>query len=277
MSVLDEFSKYDAMSTEALNQILQQDFLNPGNDELDADAILYITRILDEREQDGPYKPSAAAETEAAWQRFREQFIAPDGLRLGEEIHSATADSAHPAKKLSVRTLRTLLLVAVMAVLLVGGTYAAGVFGWLPEWNRDYFSFAPVEDTTEATVCTSLEEALAFHNAPPNVVPQRFPVGYELAEFHYTPFSSAYATFGCVYSDGTNCIVLSYAVFYTDNHRVFAKDEDNPDTYTVSGIDHYIMTNDDQYIAVWQNGNFECSLSGFTSREDLFRVIDSMY
>ena len=277
MSVLDKFAKYDAMSTEALNEILQQDFLNPGEDELDPDAILYITRILDEREQDGPYKPSAAAETEAAWQRFREKFIAPDSLCLKEEIQSSPADSAHPTRKRSVRTLRTLLLVAIIAVFLVGGTYAAGVLGWLPEWSGEHFSFSPEADASGTNTCASLEEALALHNAPPNVLPQYFPEGYELVEFHYTPTSGAYAFFGCLYSNGTSFIGLNYNVSYTENRRIFTKDENSPEVYSLSGIDHYIMTNVEQYTAIWQNGNFECCLYGFTSREDLIRAIDSMY
>lgn len=274
MSVLNKFAKYDAMSTEELNEILRQDFLNPGDELLDADAILYISRILADREED-----SLADDAEASWQSFREKFIVSDNAGPDEEKHPSRTSFTHTNTKqrASIRTLRILLIAAVITAVLVGATYAAGIFGWLPRWSSDHFSFSPVEETSDTGDCTTLEEALARHNAPPNIVPRYIPDGYEQVEFHYTSTPGAYSTFDCGYSDGTNFIHLIYFVFYTDEHRLFTKDEGNPEVYTTGGIDHYIMTNVGQYKAIWQNGNFECSLFGFESRDDLLKSINSMY
>lgn len=164
MSVLNEFAKYDNMSTEELNEILRQDFLNPGNELLDADAILYISRILADREED-----HLAYDAEASWQNFRQKFIVSDFTRPDEDKTLSHADTtrSHVKQRASIRTLRILLIAAVITAVLVGATYAAGILGWLPRWNSDHFSFSPVEETSDTGDCTTLEEALARHNAPP--------------------------------------------------------------------------------------------------------------
>lgn len=274
MSVLNEFAKYDAMSTEELNEILRKDFLNPGDELLDADAILYISGILAEREED-----DLEYDTEAAWQSFRQQFIVSDTPRPDVDNMSSYAKSTNTRTKSRspIRALRILLIAAVITAVLVGATYAAGILGWLPKWNSDHFSFAPVEETSNTGDCTTLEEALARHNAPPNIVPRYLPDGYEQVEFYYVSMPGAYSTFDCAYSDGESFIYHIYTVFYTDDHSIFTKDEDHPEIYTVGGIDHYIMTNVGQYSSIWQNGNFECTLYGFESREELIKTIDSMY
>ena len=274
MSVLNEFAKYDAMSTEELNEILRQDFLNPGDELLDADAILYISRILADREDD-----NLAYDAEASWQTFRQKFIVSDFTRPEEDITSSHAKKQHPhtTHKSPIRTLRILLIAAVITAVLVGATYAAGIFGWLPKWNSDHFSFSPVEETSDTGDCTTLEEALARHNAPPNIVPRYLPDGYEQVEFHYSSVPGAYTTIDCIYSDGKDFISLSYFVFHAEVHSLFTKDEGTPEIYSSGGIDHYIVTNVGQHSAIWQNGNFECNLYGFQNRDELIKTIDSMY
>ena len=274
MSVLNEFAKYDAMSTEELNEILRQDFLHPGDELLDADAILYISRLLAAREGD-----DLTYDTEASWQNFRQKFIVSDFARPdeGKTISRADTTRSHTKKKASIRTLRILLIAVVITAMLAGATYAAGVLGWLPKWNSDHFSFSPVEETSDSGDCTTLEEALARHNAPSNIVPRYLPDGYEQVECKYTPVPGIYATIDCIYSDGVNLLQFCYTVFYSNDHSLFTKDEGQPEIYTIGGIDHYIMTNVGQYSAVWQNGNFECTLYGFQSREELIKTIDSMY
>lgn len=277
MSGLNRYAKYDTMSTEALEEILRQDFLLPSDEDSDIDAILYISQLIADRETDSSADP--IPNVDDSWNSFKKNFIVSTDTDLNEDKTISRTDSPAPApKKKSIsRTLRILLIAAVITAVLAGATYAAGILGWLPDWNRDHFSFAPVEESSSTDDCTTLEEALARHNAPPNIVPRYLPDGYEQVEFTYTSIPGAYTTFSCAYSDGTNSLQLSYTVFHTDNHRIFTKDDGQPDVYTAGGIDHYIVTNNDQYKTIWQNENFECSLSGFKNRDELIRSIDSMY
>lgn len=280
MSGLNQYAKYDTMSTEALNELLRQDFLQTGDEELDADATLYIARLLVEREEAAVGHP--IVDVEASWQDFRRKFIAPDDLHPGEaSLSQHDSLYTNKPKGTSIRILRTLLIAAVITAVLVGAAYAAGVLGWLPKWNSDYFSFSPTKAENAAVSSSqaqdSLEEVLALHNAPAHIVPGYLPAGYEQVDFHYTSSPGKYTTLDCLYSDGVESITLSYFISYNDDRSLFAKDEGEPEVYTTHGRDHYIMTNMNEYTAVWQNDNFECSLSGFKSREELIQAIDSLY
>ena len=47
--------------------------------------------------------------------------------------------------------------------------------------------------------------------------------------------------------------------------------------YERDGIEHYIMTNNRQINAVWTNKNYECSIGGDISEDELRKMIDSIY
>ena len=49
-----DFSKFDEMSTEELNEILRQDSQLPDGEDSDTDAILYIMGVIAKRNQELP-------------------------------------------------------------------------------------------------------------------------------------------------------------------------------------------------------------------------------
>ena len=61
-----DYSKYDEMSTEALEQILRLDFQASEDSESDIDAILYISEVIAKRK-----KPSAEDDVDVAWKQFK--------------------------------------------------------------------------------------------------------------------------------------------------------------------------------------------------------------
>lgn len=285
MSGLNKRKKYDDMSTEALNEILRQDFLNTGDEALDEETILYITQLIADREEENP--TGLFGDVETSWQNFRQNFIAPVDICSGEDNRIPHSDTIRSStkKKPYIRALRTVLIAAVVTALLIGAAYAASALGWLPKWTDDHFTFAAAETTPEAgktdafdsKKCVTLEDALALHNAPDNIVPTYIPEGYKQVEFNYAFMPNNYTTFGVTYSDGTAFISFSYLVDNSGTISFYTKDDGEPKMYTTGGIAHYIMTNADQYKAIWQNGRYECCISGCESHEELIKAIDSMY
>lgn len=285
MHRVDNYDKYDDMSSEELTELLRQDFLKTGNENLDEEAILYITQILVNREDDNP--TGLFGNLDVSWENFCHNFIVPADICPGAGHRTSSFDIVQPCekKRSHIRVLRTTLIAAVITVLLIGAGYAAGILGWIPGWTNDYFSFSGEEKkttmgTTDASGindCDSLEEAFALHDAPSNIFPTVLPEEYEEIEFSYSHIPDGYTTFGCLYSDGENSISLSYCITYNGDFSIFSKDEGAPEAYTAGGIEHYIMTNEGRYGVVWQNGVFECSLSGFENREELIQAIESMY
>ena len=55
------------------------------------------------------------------------------------------------------------------------------------------------------------------------------------------------------------------------------KNETKVDVYSVEGIEHHILTDVSMNKAVWQNGEWECRITGDVTREELIQMIDSIY
>lgn len=294
MSVLSgkdpEYSKYDDMSTEALEELLRQALLQSDDDDRDMDEILYISQILVEREKEEP--AGRLGDVDAAWAAFKQNRLLSDGDEPDENTETnSDASVSAPRKTKHIRPLRIAFIAAVLTILFVTAAYAVTVLGWLPLWSDEHFTFAQTEEA-ENTVTSlaytdgeqsydSMAEALAAHHAPADIVPTRIPEGYEEIEFKYVAVPNDYSMFYSAYSNGENHIRLQYTLYHpsnsTSSNSLLPKEESEPEVYTADGITHYILKNLDSYTAVWQNGDFECVFSGFATRADLIDTINSMY
>lgn len=293
MSVLNrkdpEYSKYDNMSTEALDEILRQDFLLSDDDNSDVNAILYISQIIVERENANPTDRFDGIDVDAAWERFKQNHLFSDSNVIDEDTQTCPkAPISAPHKSKRIRALRIALIAAVLTILFVTAAYAVTVLGWLPIWTDEHFTFAQTEETSNAVASLSykdieqsfdsMTDALAAHNAPSNIIPTRIPDGYKEIEFDYTFVPNAYTSLSSIYYNGENYIKFKYTIYSSPNgNGVLPKENSEPELYIADGISHYIFGNIDSYTAIWQNGDFECVFSGFPTREDLIDTITSMY
>ena len=64
-----DYSKYDEMSTEALEQILRLDFGSLDETESDIDAILYISEVIEKRK-----RQSNEIDVDTAWEKFKTKY-----------------------------------------------------------------------------------------------------------------------------------------------------------------------------------------------------------
>ena len=77
-----DFSKFDEMSTEELNEILRQDSQLPDGEDSDTDAILYIMGVIAKRNQELP--SSDFGDVNHAWSSFNKnyRFASSEGCSL---------------------------------------------------------------------------------------------------------------------------------------------------------------------------------------------------
>ncbi|MCD7844924.1 MAG: DUF4367 domain-containing protein [Oscillospiraceae bacterium] len=250
----------------------------------------------------------------AHFTRFMDAYVQTEGKRLLRENQALQADPVsavpekadrrcvavlrmeqarkhQPTKQARLQVVRPKhfrwgLAAAVVALIaaLTTAAYAAGLLGWIGQWDEDYFYFTRNREAEDAEILISppeepfalLKEALAYYNAPENMVPAYVPEGYQYEGFEYWVMES-YAAFDLYYTNGTGTISFSYILYSTEPSEQHSKDEGDPEIYTVSGIEHYILTNAGKYYAVWQRDSFECSAHGYDSREELVKTIDSIY
>lgn len=287
-----DFSKFDRMSTEELEDILCQHAQSDDAGETDLNAILYISEVLVEREKEKPIYSIPPVET--AWQQFQQKYLLPEtgDVTSSTDIPQDVAipfEEARPTQnKIRRRSMRAAAAAAILVILLVSSSVTASAFGvklWdaLVKWTCETFgfSYAGQKEVGQDEVHEQLEElkkTLYLHGAvKEDVLPKYLPEGYTASQ----PVVTAYSDFTdvvCMLSNGEQFIMFQYRL-RTDDKKAptYEKDEVDPDEYVVDGVIHSITTNEGTYQALWQQSNIECGIYGLNTKEELIRIIDSIY
>lgn len=280
-----DFSTLDKLSTEELENILRQDFLLP-EEESDTEAILHILEVLEKREREHPTHNFPDPDT--AWKEFNELYRPFKDTRSlwAEDEDSAPISivtGKRPGGKKPVRSVvRVVRIAALAAALIFAGSmcaYALGydVWGGIAEWTKETFHFAgtsQAQSSTAVHVLDGLERLLAEHGVTAEL-PGYMPAGYEQVELDYFDMGAGMGcwTLGCENDEGS-MIAVTYRM---DVQTDYTKDDFDPVIYaSESGREYYIFSNSGRYKAVWINGDMECSISGVTDENELFKIIESI-
>ena len=265
-----DFTKYDSMETEKLEEILRLDAEAPEGQESDTEEILYIMEVLAQRDNN-----STGKTTLEAWNSFQQQY-----LSHGDAIAKET-------KKVRPWLRRMIAAAAVIAIL-VGVPLTAKAFGWEDIWNtvakwaKETFSFVTVDqpDATEPSPddireYESLQDALIASNRDPDIVPTWIPDRYNLDRvvIDENPMQKVYIGIYHSVKDKIKITVRSY--LNTDPEKIEITQE-LFEVYEVSGIEYYIFSNEEQLRAAWIKDSYECFISGELSVAEIKMMIDSI-
>ncbi len=272
-----DFSTYDAMTTEALEEILRSDVNAPVGEESDVELILHVMEVLaNRRNAEGNTRKTA----EQAWETF-EQYYLPKA----EKENMA-------GKKLPVRSdgrwLRCLIASAAAVVLVVCIPLAASAFGWKDVWNavakwaKETFSFVSGEN---AEYCepspdyegenVSFQEFLVKSEVNANLVPSWIPDGYvlELTKKELSPERKIYAAY---FINGDKELRIRVQTYPSTDALNIEIEEDILETYPSADTVYYIFSNEDQIQVVWVTDSYECCISGDISLDEAKMMIDSI-
>lgn len=285
-----DFSVFDKLSTEELEEILRQDSMLPEDKESDTEAILYITEVLAKRESENPTHNLQDRET--AWDEFNEvyrPFVSDTRpLWADDDDRDASAPAAFVSKPRTMRGIvRAAGIAAIAAAFIFAGSlcaYALGydLWGNLAEWTKEIFHFTQTsepsqsgagEDGEFAPVLAELAALLEEHGVAADVLPGYMPEGYEQVELNYYQTGDG-CWLGTYENDEGEFLALDYRVGGT---TVYTKDDDDPELYmSGSGRQFYIFTNVGKYRAAWLYGDMECSIFGLSDKSELLKIIDSI-
>lgn len=285
--------QYDTMPTEALEALLREDAALPDSAPRDMDAIFKIMEVLARREREAP--SGEITDVDTAWARFQADYLPRiDSMDPAFDPAPSVAEQdprCSPAAASRVRKrfgLRIASVAAVFVLCLFAGTATASAFGFdfwntIVRWTGETFGFLESigrADTPEVIpdVLQTLQQTLLKNGfEPSDIVPTYLPDGFEQGET--TTSTSDYCTsVVCRVMDGTNYIILQYRVYsepWAD--AIYEKDMADPEIYEVNGIPHYITTNMEQYQVLWRSGLIECGIYGVIAKDDVYRMIDSIY
>ena len=271
-----DFAKYDAMSTEELEEILRLDLDAPPEQESDTQVLLTIMEVLAQRKKEPEEKAFEALES------FRRNYMPEE---------NPTAPVLNCKKKTNSRTparwLCTLAATAAVVALFLLSSVTAKAFGWdiwdaVIKWTEDTFhiSIGTPSDVSEpigsdALPYDSLAEALDEENVNVALAPTFFPAGYNLINITIDR-SPLQKTYTAIYSNGEHSLRIVIFEYLNIAPEYVEQGEGLIEIYNTADIKYYLFANNARTQAVWINGPFECQISGKLTIDELKTMIDSI-
>lgn len=279
----------EKLTDQQLRALLQEEM---DSEELNIAWIKAITGVLAARA--GEETPDA----EAAYQRFLEQ--SGDGELLYDELAEelaaeneagpvlSTAEEESPAEprrvvRLSRRVRTGILIAAVLTAFLALGITAAAKDFRIGRadvsWDKDNMTVSTIggEPTSwPEDPFFQIRKSMQQDGVEVPVVPHYLPEGFELTEVNRREVYEG-LVYDVNFRSDEEYLLFDWFIDTQEMNAFFPKDEGEPELYTVNGIEHVITTNMGTYRAVWSNGDVYCIIYGFPEKEELLKVIDSIY
>ena len=265
---IGDMSKYDAMTTEELEEILRLDVQAPEEQESDTEKILYIMEVLAKRKRNNSHTGKTALE---AYESFKQNY-------MPETDHVIPMK---PARRMP-RWARALTATAAVLVILFVGSITVEAMGFniwkaVVQWTQETFHFGDWggSDTDNKLQFDSLQDALAQGNVPVSLVPTWIPDGYELVDIvvEQTPKRKAYRA---QYTDGEKDLKITVHDYLDESPVYVEQSEGLTEEYEVFGITYYLFSNLEHNRAVWLYESYECEVFGDVMIEELKLMIDSI-
>lgn len=275
---IEDYSKYDTMETEELEEILRLDSEAPEGQESDTEVLLYVMEVLANRRNTNNTGKTA----QQAWESFQQHYLSEE-----ESCLEHTSEEKKPVEANRSWLRRSLAAAAVIA-LLICIPLTAKAFSWQEIWNavakwaKETFSFVSDENTQDSAPeaddtlqYDSLQQLLFDARGEENLVPSWIPERYQLEDIRVNEVPSR-KTYIVLYKNGDDSLQILVQTYQTSDSENIEVEKEPLEIYEVSGVQYYIVANDEQLRAVWRKDSYECYISGDLTIEEIKRMIDSI-
>lgn len=275
-----DYSKYEAMSTEELQQLLREDASKPEGEESNVEVLLYVMDVLAKRRQ----ARNEGKSPEEALESFMQYYYVEDDKSSSSESVS-TDRSRSPSIR---RWVSGLIAAAAMFVLILGSSLTASALGFdlweiIVKWTQETFHFGYSIESTESgipnkestEIFAGLQDALDDYDISLNLVPSWLPEGYSEIDVRIedTPKQRRFAA---VYQSGDDSVRIRIVDYLGTAPTQIEQSDTLLEVYASEGINYYIFDNEGQLQAMWINESFECYISGPLTLSELKEIIDSI-
>lgn len=275
----DEFAKYDAMSTEELQQLLREDASKPVGEESDTDVLFYVMEVLAKRRKER----NEGKSPEEALESFKKHYNTENEISSDSERVPAA-----PKRSGIGHWMKGLIAAAAVFAFVIGGSLTANAMGFdlwevIAKWTQETFHFGYVSETVDNNApspnymqpYSSLQAALDKFNITDNLIPTWIPDGYVEVDVQTENTPLQRRIFAKYQSDDSEFRIR--IVDYVNNAPTQLEQSDQLlEVYAYGGIDYYIFNNEDQLQAVWINGSYECYISGTLTLSEIKDMINSL-
>ena len=276
----DVFAKYNAMSTEELQQILREDASKPeGQEETSTEALFYIMEVLAQRRR-ARNEGKTPEEALEAFHKYYEEGEVPSKPEREPVIHKKNSTTPSWIKRL--------VAAAAIIILIFSGSITAKAFGFdlwevIVKWTQETFHFGYIENNSDTNnpevndnvVYSGLQKALDEFDITVALVPRWIPEGYIESDIR-TFDTPKQKQFIAKYQNG-EAILKIWIADYLDSYPSQIEQSGKVlEVYESNGVKYYIVENEDQLRAAWVVDSYECYISGSLSIDELKHMIDSI-
>ena len=273
-----DFSKYDEMETEDLEQILRSDADAPEGVEPDVELILYVMEVLANRRRNNDQASGKTALE--AFESFKQNY-------LPEQVSIETAPTANRPKVRPMRWLRGLTAAAAVLAFVFLGSVTAHAFGiniWkaVAVWAQETFHLqgdvmvdTEVQGQDRNLEYTSFEQAIYDLERVGRLVPTWIPEGYELIDIRVdeNPLQKIYIGF---YEDDEKYLKITVRSYQNSYPEQIEQSDGTEETIEVSGIIYHIFEDIGTLQAAWIKDSYECYITGELTMEQIKTMIHSI-
>ena len=269
-----EFSHYDSMTTEELQEILRKHANGELQTEPDTDELYYIMEVLARRREEED--PQAFCSDEEALADFRKHY-----MPRADEARSCT-------KRFSTHWVKAVAAVAAILIVVLGATVSAEAFnvdlwGKFANWTKEIFQFTDLpQGTTVANPeedynveLKSLQEALNDLSFSEKLAPTWMPKGYMCKDLKVVNTPQV-RSISAIYENNESELVIKICRTIGVQAPQVEKNDDFLELYVVDGVEYYIFSNTETLQAAWSIGEFECIIGGKITLEEMKMMIDSI-
>ena len=246
----------------------------------DDSDVARIEALIRELEQFGELAPGI--DPEQSLKEFHEKYDVP-------APPAPSSPSAVPRRRRS-RQLRYMAGVAIIASLLlafviVSGAGGSGLIGTIASWSNSTFHIewpgwtpeqGPGPQDSAEIEYDSLQEALDAYGIEEQLAPSRLPDEAVLKKLSVFEEQNI-LMFTALYQLPNGDLSISFRQGEVLPSSEVEKDDETVEFYTMAGIEHKLMQDINRFKAVWNNGPWECRITGEINRDEMITMIDSIY
>lgn len=251
------------------------------SEEIDVDEISLILDTLDE-----VVPLEMPVETpEEALQKFKEKY--------GPLLDAYSAMEKRKPRPVGRRILHVAMAACLCVVMLGIVAQASGIdlIGRFLEWHEETFVFRGksgqmvLDSVSEGEYASAEEAAVAYGIADP-VVPQWIPARFGIQNVQVKELSNGVNITTRYVSDDEQKVVLKVYLSrddiilddgQPDAHSEHSNFTQKPDYHEKNGVVFFLTNNNSQLRATWEAGVCTCSINGDLSRDEIIRMIDSIF
>lgn len=277
------YHRFDLMSNEELEILLQAFFAASDDEQMDYDAVIYISELLDKRE--GTNDETSQEDVEISKAEFFKHYYPLKDEKTLYDFDDDEQKNKNIKEKVGLVPFHKRLwrgfasAAAVLVLFLFVGTVTAYALGYNPvqyigRWNDEQFWLERVSITQELA-----DEVAEYSNIA--CVPKWLPSDYKFNGLEISEHNLYIYIVSDFYKEtnsNNNELSIDYRIYSNpDQMALYEKDSEKVTEYIYGGITHYIMSNLDNMVIVWYNGNIEGSIKGSISLEEAKKIINSIY